>query len=115
VFHAMRCNRWEREMWFHWRPLFKWRTLCPIHFADPLGVLVVMPKAIQPVADSAVKALPDYYPGVTAELKSDDYGYVGGQLVALDYGLPYADSVRERRTYYQGFNGREAVHPGSDA
>jgi len=95
-------------MWRRWRPLFKWKTLCPIHFADPWGLFVVMPRAVQPVACAAIDALPDYYPGITAELKPDDYGYVENRLVALDYGLPSIDSVRERRRYYDSFNGREA-------
>lgn len=98
---GMRCNRWERETWNVWRPTFGWSNLCPIHFADPLGLVVVMPRAAQPVEQTRVDAsIPDDYPMHTAEFKADDYGRLGAAIVALDYGLPWADSVREKRAYY---------------
>ena len=106
---GMRSNRWEREMWCHWQPRFRWRTLCPVLFADALGVLVVMPRALQPAPQGQVDTLPDYYPDITAESKHEDYGFLAQDLVALDYGLPYSDAVRERRAYYQRFGGRPAV------
>jgi hypothetical protein len=98
---GMRCNRWEREMWATWRPIFKWENLCPIAFADPFGFLVVMPRAEQPVTfDEVVAATPDYYPDITSETKAEDFGRVNGRVLALDYGLPDADMVRDRRAYY---------------
>lgn len=69
-----------------------------------------MPRATQPVPQDKVDALPDYYPEITAETKHEDFGMLGGTIVALDYGLPFEDAVRERRTYYQGFPG----HPASE-
>ena len=98
---GMRSNRWEREMWFTWQPIFGWTSLCPIHFADPWGFLVVMPKAAQPVTDEEVDSLPDYYPTYTAEYKVEDYGRTRQGVVALDYGLGYADAVAEKRAYYK--------------
>lgn len=101
VSSGLRCNRWEREMWRIWRPIFRWKNLCPIKYADPLGVLVVMPRAAQPVTpEDVVAATPDYYPETTSETKPEDFGRLGGCVVALDYGLPDADMVRERRAYY---------------
>lgn len=98
---GLRCNRWEREMWRTWRPIFGWENLCPIEFADPFGFLVVMPRAAQPVTfEDVVEATPDYYPDITSETKPADFGRVGGRVVALDYGLPDADLVRKRRAYY---------------
>lgn len=98
---GMRCNRWEREMWCTWRPIFGWENLCPITFADPVGLVVVMPRATQPVTfDEVVAATPDYYPDITSETKPADFGRVNSRILALDYGLPYADAVRERRAYY---------------
>ena len=94
------CNRWEREMWHHWRPLLKWETLCPILFADPLGVVVVMPRANQPVTVADVDAMPDYYPQTTAESKPEDHGRLAGRVVSLDYGLPDRGMVEHQRTYY---------------
>jgi hypothetical protein len=98
---GLRCNRWEREMWHKWRPVFGWENLCPIKFADPFGLVVIMPRAAQPVTfDEVVAETPDHYPDTTAEMKPEDHGRVDGCLVILDYGLPDADLVRERRAYY---------------
>ena len=96
-------NRWEREMWRTWQPVFGWGTLCPVLFADPAGFMVVMPRAEQPVDAADVAALPDAYPGTTAELKPDDYGRLRGRVVAVDYGLPDPPLAKHRRDYYQSF------------
>lgn len=98
---GMRCNRWEREMWRTWRPVFGWQNLCPVLVADPLGLVVVMPRALQPVTDEDVRNMPDYYPNITAELKPQDYGRIDGVVVALDYGYWDASDVADRRKYYQ--------------
>ena len=109
---GLRCNRWEREMWLRWRPLFGWENLCPVAFADPLGFFVLMPRAAQPVTfEQVVAATPDYYPDITAETKPEDFGRIAGQVVALDYGLPSADLVRERRGYYQWHAALRAANP----
>jgi hypothetical protein len=101
VLAGLRCNRWEREMWHTWRPIFGWKNLCPIKFADPLGVFVVMPRATQPVTfEDVVAATPDYYPDITSETKPEDFGRVGKRVLVLDYGLPDSDMVAERRAYY---------------
>jgi hypothetical protein len=98
---GMRSNRWEREMWNIWRPIYGWRSLCPVLFADPLGLVVVMPRADQPVTRDEVDALPDCYPGTTAETKVEDHGRFAGNVVELDYGLPDDDLVRDKRAYYK--------------
>lgn len=88
-------------MWNFWQPKLGWRNLCPVLFADPLGLIVVMPRARQPVSQEEVEAaIGDYYPDSTAESKLDDYGRVNGVVLALDYGLPWQDMVAERRSYY---------------
>lgn len=98
---GLRCNRWEREMWRIWRPVFGWKNLCPILFADPFGLIVLMPRAMQPVTfEEVITATPDYYPDVTAEAKPEDFGRVGSEVLVLDYGLPYSDWVIRRREYY---------------
>lgn len=92
-------------MWRVWRPKFQWSHLCPIWFADPLGFIVVMPRAL-PVTQEEVDAqTPDYYPMVTCEGKPQDHGRVDGRLVVLDYGLPDADMVREQRATYANRQG----------
>jgi len=106
---GMRCNRWERELWFKWRKVFGWQTLCPIHFADPAGLLVLMPRAEQPVTQAEVESLPDYYPAHTAEYKAEDHGRLHGSVVAVDYGLGFADTVLEKRSYYAKFRGPAVV------
>jgi hypothetical protein len=98
---GLRCNRWEREMWQTWRSLFGWENLCPVSFADPLGLFIVMPRAAQPVTfEDVVAATPDYYPDITSETKPEDFGRVGNRVLALDYGLPDAQMVADRRAYY---------------
>jgi hypothetical protein len=98
---GLRCNRWEREMWRTWRPIFGWENLCPVTFADPLGLFVIMPRATPPVTfEDVAAATPDYYPDITSETKPEDFGRVGDQVLALDYGLSDADLVAERRAYY---------------
>lgn len=98
---GMRCNRWERELWTRWRPVFRWGNLCPIFFADRFGLLVVMPRASQPVTVEEVdRCIGDYYPDITAETKPADFGWVNGGVLVLDYGLPYEDMVVQRRQYY---------------
>ena len=101
-FSGMRCNRWERELWNVWRPVFGWENLCPIIFADPLGMFAIMPKAKQPVTfEQVVAATPDYYPDITSETKPEDFGSVKNNVFSLDYGLPDKDLVKERRAYYE--------------
>lgn len=100
-FSGLRCNRWEQEMWRVWRPAFGWTNLCPVRFADPLGLILVMPRASQPVTfDEIVTNTPDQYPDTTAEYKPENFGKLGSSVLALDYGLPDARIVRERRAYY---------------
>ena len=88
-------------MWQKWRKVFAWSSLCPVLFADPAGLVVVMRRASQPVTQAEVDSLPDYYPGITAEPKVEDYGRLINAVVAVDYGLPYADAVNKRRAYYE--------------
>jgi hypothetical protein len=98
---GMRCNRWEREMWGKWRPIFGWENLCPVVVADRFGLVVVMRRAVQPVTfQDVVAATPDYYPEPTYETKPEDFGRLNGRVLALDYGLPTADMVKDRRAYY---------------
>ena len=102
---GMRCNRWEREMWQKWRGIFGWENLCPIICADPLGLLVVMLRAEQPVTfEDVVTARSgeyEYYPDITAETKTDDYGRLGQRVVCVDYGLFSEWVVIDQRTYYE--------------
>lgn len=90
-------------MWRTWRPVFGWGTLCPVFFGDPFGFVLVMARAQQPIAHADIECLPDAYPDVTAESKSQDYGRVNGRVVAVDYGLPDPQLARHRREYYRSF------------
>jgi len=88
-------------MWKIWRPIFEWETLCPVLIADPLGIIVVMPRASQPVTHSEVDAMPDHYPDTTSETKVEDHGRIGDAVVSVDYGLPDREMVKSRRAYYR--------------
>ena len=106
---GLRCNAWEREAWFVWRPKFGWRDLCPIVVADPLGLLVVMPRVDLSVsADDLDRLLEevDCHPMSDAELRIGNVGRLHGRIVAFDYGLPDAEDVRERREYYRIMDSR---------
>jgi hypothetical protein len=95
------CNRWEREMWQRWRSVFGWENLCPILFADPVGLVVVMPRAEQPVTDDEIRtATPLYFPEPTYKYDAQDFGRVNGRVLAVDYGLPLPDTVSEARQHY---------------
>jgi hypothetical protein len=96
---GLTCNRWEREIWKEWRPVFGWTNLCPVLFSDPIGLLVVMPWAKQPVSCDEIRSLPDHYPSPFEEYKPEDFGWLSGEVVALDYGRPSADMVRTQREY----------------
>lgn len=94
-------------MWRRWRPVFQWENLCPILFADPLGLVVVMPRARQPVTDDEIKAATnDCFPEPTYEYKAQDFGRVNGRVLALDYGLPRLDTISEARQYYDQMSRR---------
>ncbi len=88
-------------MWLTWHPIFKWKNLCPVIYADPIGLLVVMPRAVQPVTQRDVDESTEHdYPDITAETKPEDFGRLGSHVVALDYGLPDADLVHKNRVYF---------------
>jgi hypothetical protein len=101
---GMRCNRWEREMWRVWRLKFRWEHLCPVLAADPFGFVVVMPHATQDVSEQELEAFvmeSDAHPEITSEWdKLRDWGHLDGRIVALDYGLWDADTVKDQRDYY---------------
>lgn len=59
---------------------------CPVIWAAPLGLLLVMPRA-QILDDAAFAALQSFaadLPGV--ERKASSWGWLGDRLVAVDYG-----------------------------
>jgi hypothetical protein len=96
------CNRWEREMWSHWRPKFNlWEgMLCPILFADRFGLVVVMRRARTPVEPKDFMALERPYPDTTGEPKRENFGWLDGRVVEVDYGLAHDAIISERRAYY---------------
>jgi hypothetical protein len=68
-----------------WRPVFGWGNLCPILFADPVGLVVVMPRAEQPVTDDEIgTATPLYFPEPTYKYKPEDFGRVWSCPVSVD-------------------------------
>lgn len=69
----------------------QWKELCPVLFYIPGGFLVVMPR-VQILTDEEFLAINlnefldtgDYY--VPAERKANSFGWLNGEIVAVDYG-----------------------------
>jgi hypothetical protein len=97
---GLRCNRWEREVWFKWHKKFCWTLYCPIKFADCIGFVVVMPLAVLDVTERELDALACSDECIDAEYTLAIWGRVDGHLVVFDYGLPDNDLVKGRRTDY---------------
>ena len=94
------ANRWEREVWTVWQPMFGWQHICPVLFADPAGLLVIMPRC-HPVAQHIVDAsIEECHPDVNHEPKAADHGYLEGRVVVVDYGLPLPEMVENERSRY---------------
>jgi hypothetical protein len=101
LIQGMRCNRWEREVWRVWVPEFRWKNVCPVIFADPFGLIVVMPRAKTPISESDLdRELGGSGPQATAEPKPESYGQLQGTVVAIDYGLPHQEQIIESRKAY---------------
>lgn len=68
-----------------------WPELCPVLWADPIGLLVIMRRA-RPLTKSEFAAInwADFCQNenyvIPAEHKIDSFGWVGDRLVAIDYG-----------------------------
>ena len=60
----------------------KW--IAPIHSISSCGIMVLQTKAI-PL--KSLDQLPDKIPNFFTDLKLSNYGYIGKQFVAIDYGL----------------------------
>lgn len=92
-------------IWYGWRPflygllandmeckfdVLKHKRLCPVTFSLPLGLLVVMPRVDVLVGDDLpADLLVDYGTDsvlCAVEKKADSWGWLGGRLVAVDYG-----------------------------
>jgi hypothetical protein len=102
IVKGMLCNRWEYEMWHHWRPIFNWENLCPIKYSSPFGLFLIMTRAEQPVTfDEITKSYDalDYYPDIDVEYKPENWGKVSGKLVCVDYGLEDRSLIIKRREY----------------
>jgi hypothetical protein len=82
--HGLLSNLQERRF-----AAARWPELCPVLWADPWGLLVVMPRADPAPKLSRRDYLrftkrPDYT--VPVEHKTDSFGLLDGHLVAIDYG-----------------------------
>lgn len=65
-----------------------WVELCPVVFSVPFGFCTIMMRAV-PISeeefDSIFENIPEHIVKI-AESKSQNYGYLNGKLVAVDYG-----------------------------
>ena len=111
---GLRSNRWEREMWQRWRPVFRWDQLCPVLFADCLGIVLIMPRAApadRDAVDAAIQRDGESYPQPTTEFLPDGYGLVNSHVMCFDYGVADGDMVREKRAHYAQFSNNHTDRP----
>lgn len=76
-------NVMEEKFWSdqqHYEPVRKW--LCPIEFLSPDGRLLLM-RRVEPIR--ATDELPDKLPAFLADLKPENFGWLDGNLVCVDY------------------------------
>ena len=89
------ANRFETALWDR-SPHHRRQMLCPILWASPLGLILVMPRARELAASEVLLLSPvtasrqwDYLPPnddeAPFELKTSDWGWLGERMVALDY------------------------------
>lgn len=84
--HGLLANMQENKF-----SKFGWPELCPVLWAIPGGFLLIMRRA-RVLTDCEFIKLDmvawvdrgDYV--ISAEIKSDSFGYLNGKLVAIDYG-----------------------------
>lgn len=88
---CLRANLSEAHHWAN-REMNGWTELCPVLYCAPLGLFLVMPAAQMMTFeqyeawdsfDNPLK--PDPYPMPPYESKADDWGYVDGKPVIVDY------------------------------
>lgn len=100
-------------MWKVWRPIFGWDNLCPVYVSDPIGLILVMIRAHQPVSFEEIQVINsneyDYYPDIDVEYKPENWGKIGEKLVCLDYGLEESEVVQQRRAYLEEKKGTFGV------
>ena len=107
VLHGLRCNRWEREMWYRLRPVFGWETFarsCSRIRWDSLSSCRARNtqsrwKRFRPPRLFTFRNL-------RTRPKPRLSGLVNGRVLALDYGLPGRDTVSKMRAYYADMSGR---------
>lgn len=68
---------------------FRYPELCPVLASDPLGLVVIMPRAeilARPLTPDELRGLAVRGVELPVEYKPDSFGYLNGNLVAVDYG-----------------------------
>ena len=96
------CNRWEKEVWVVWRPIFSWKHLCPVIALDPFGIFLLMYKAEQPVSQEEIDEADDeVYPNIEIECKPENWGRIKNKIVCLDYGIETKELVDKQREYLE--------------
>lgn len=61
---------------------------CPVLWASPLGLLLVMPRVTIMDAAEFAAARAGLPAGTVAEMKASSWGWLDGRPVAVDYGWP---------------------------
>lgn len=85
--HGLLANMQETDFWCQ----LKSYKLCPVLFSLPLGFLVVMPRATVFTNKNFEYFCYETFVNelgwiIPVENKRDSFGFINGQIVAIDYG-----------------------------
>jgi len=93
------ANVMEDKFWtdhVHRKEVSKW--LAPIEFLSPDGRLLLM-KRVRPLHET--DKLPDRLPGFLTDLKRENFGWLDGRLVCVDYAFTIPNpSIRLRKVHW---------------
>ena len=76
------------------------RHAVPDPLRDRRLLVVAMRRARTPVEPKDFMALERPYPDTTGEPKRENFGWLDGRVVEVDYGLAHDAIISERRAYY---------------
>lgn len=94
---GMFCNvmEWRNYSMFHYTPYQKW--LCPCHFINETGTLLIQRRA-KPVTKSE---LPKKIPPFFTDKKIENWGRIGKKIVCVDYPFILPDQGKMKRVYWK--------------
>ena len=92
-------NVMEDKFWAdnsHYEPVKKW--LCPIEFLSPDGRLMLM-RRVEPIRETV--KLPDKLPAFLTDIKRENFGWLDGKLVCVDYAWTVPNpNIRPKKVHW---------------